>query len=137
MIIRKNFFSILILAISLSSLVFFLNRKQEKHKTGSHHHTATIGSASIPSYVYTIYEYIQQHHASPSGFEGGRIFHNREHHLPPIDHNGAMILYHEWDVHPHERGMNRGAERLITGDDGSAYYTRDHYNSFQPVLPKP
>lgn len=42
---------------------------------------------------------------------------------PPVD-------YREWDVNPHVKGVDRGAERLVTGSDGSAYSTRDHYDTF-------
>ena len=50
--------------------------------------------------------------------------------LPQTDTKGNSILYKEWDVNPYTKGVNRGPERLITGSDGSAYYTNDHYNSF-------
>ncbi|MGH9514842.1 MAG: ribonuclease domain-containing protein [Terriglobales bacterium] len=30
-------------------------------------------------------------------------------------------------------GAGRGSERLVTGSDGSAYYTGDHYQTFQKV----
>ncbi|WP_461109531.1 ribonuclease domain-containing protein [Tessaracoccus terricola] len=35
----------------------------------------------------------------------------------------------KWDLYPQDAGP-RGMERLVTGSDGSAYYTRDHYESF-------
>ena len=41
----------------------------------------------------------------------------------------------EWDVHPWVRGVNRGAERLITGSDGGAYFTADHYRTFIRLTP--
>ena len=44
--------------------------------------------------------------------------------------NGNRIEYKEWDVNPKKPGKNRGAERLITGDNRSAYYTKDHYKTF-------
>ncbi|WP_445322230.1 ribonuclease domain-containing protein [Paenibacillus sp. FSL M7-1046] len=28
---------------------------------------------------------------------------------------------------------NRGAERLVTGDDGTVYYTNDHYKAFVKI----
>ncbi|MFP3990042.1 ribonuclease domain-containing protein [Streptomyces sp. E11-3] len=41
--------------------------------------------------------------------------------------------YREYTVRtPGER--TRGARRLVTGDGGETYYTRDHYNSFKAVL---
>lgn len=40
------------------------------------------------------------------------------------------ITYREWDVNPKIKGVDRGEERLVTGSDGSAYYTADHYQTF-------
>ena len=67
---------------------------------------------------------------APEGYVGGRNFKNREGLLPNIDKNGNSITYREWDVNPKIPGQNRGAERLITGSDGSAWKTTDHYQSF-------
>ena len=50
--------------------------------------------------------------------------------MPRKDANGKKIKYKEWDVHKKVKGKNRGAERLVTGSDGRAYYTDDHYGSF-------
>jgi guanyl-specific ribonuclease Sa len=36
-------------------------------------------------------------------------------------------------VNPKVEGVNRGTERLITGSDGSAYVTADHYKTFTKV----
>jgi len=41
--------------------------------------------------------------------------------------------YKEWDVNTYRRGVNRGQERLVTGSDGSAYYTDNHYKTFVRV----
>ncbi len=38
--------------------------------------------------------------------------------------------YHEYDVNPRRSGVNRGPQRLVVGDDGSAWYTADHYESW-------
>ncbi|MFM8931982.1 MAG: ribonuclease domain-containing protein [Gemmataceae bacterium] len=43
------------------------------------------------------------------------------------------MRYREWDVNPLRPGLNRGAERLITGSDGSAHYTLDHYDTFKKI----
>jgi len=40
------------------------------------------------------------------------------------------ITYRECDVNPYVKGQNRGPERIVTGSDGSAYFTSDHYSSF-------
>jgi hypothetical protein len=53
--------------------------------------------------------------------------------LPEVDANGDPITYQEWDINPYVEGQNRGLERVVTGDDGSAYYTDDHYDSFTRI----
>ncbi|MEO6602124.1 MAG: ribonuclease domain-containing protein [Polyangiaceae bacterium] len=50
--------------------------------------------------------------------------------LPETDSAGNTIRYREWDVNRYQPGVNRGPERLVTGSDGSAYYTGDHYGTF-------
>ncbi len=40
------------------------------------------------------------------------------------------ITYKEYDVNPYQKGVNRGAERLVRGSDGRSYYTNDHYETF-------
>ena len=64
------------------------------------------------------------------GYKGGRSFGNYEGRLPSVDSSGNPLTYREWDVNPYVKGVNRGGERVVTGSDGSAYYTRDHYDSF-------
>ena len=69
--------------------------------------------------------------------QGGRSFQNDGRNgdevLPPTDGNGNAIMYKEWDVNPKQAGVNRGDERVVTGSDGSEYYTSDHYHTFQKV----
>jgi ribonuclease T1 len=94
-------------------------------------------TADVPKEVTRVLRYIDQHGRAPEGYEGGRVFHNagrdEEQPLPRTDADGRPITYQEWDVHPHEPDVNRGAERLVTGSDGSAYYTNDHYRTFKKI----
>jgi len=83
-----------------------------------------------PDYVWTTLAYVKAHDAAPENHVGGRTFENREKRLPQTDDHGQKIRYREWDVHPRRKGQNRGAERLITGSDQSAWFTRDHYRTF-------
>ena len=87
-----------------------------------------------PDKVETVLKHIDEHHEAPKGYEGGREFHNGgrdgEESLPKRDAHDRPITYQEWDVNPKVAGVNRGAERLVTGSDGSAYYTSDHYRTF-------
>ncbi len=47
--------------------------------------------------------------------------------------NGSEIKYYEWDVRPKVPGQSRGLERLVTGTDGSIWYTDDHYLTFKRI----
>ena len=89
--------------------------------------------SDVPDYAVEAWRYVHEHGQSPEGFEGGRTFGNYEGHLPDRDDSGKRIRYQEWDVHPHEQRVNRGAERVVTGSDGSAWYTGDHYQTFIPI----
>ena len=60
------------------------------------------------------------------GRDGGEM-------LPTTDHAGNPIKYREWDVNPRSASGGRDAERLVTGSDGSAYYSSDHYLNFIKV----
>ncbi|GAA1482195.1 hypothetical protein GCM10009624_26350 [Gordonia sinesedis] len=68
--------------------------------------------------------------ARAPGTKGGLVFGNNEGLLPSADDTGRRITYREWDVNPKQRGRSRDAERIVTGSDGSAWYTADHYRSF-------
>lgn len=87
-------------------------------------------SSKFPDYVLETLEYVRENNEAPSGYVVGRTFQNRENQLPKIDNQGKKIQYREWDVHPKKGGQNRGAERLVTSDNGDAYYTKDHFQSF-------
>jgi RHS repeat-associated protein len=71
------------------------------------------------------------------GYTGGRTFQNDGRGggalLPQADANGTPITYREWDVNPRTPGVNRGAERVVTGSDGNSYYTNDHYQTFTRI----
>lgn len=90
-------------------------------------------SPDIPAKVFEVLKEIRRSGHAPEGYVGGRHFGNYEHHLPERNAAGDKIDYREWDVNPKEEGRNRGAERLITGSDGRAWYTKDHYNTFREV----
>ncbi|KRF33255.1 polymorphic toxin-type HINT domain-containing protein [Yonghaparkia sp. Soil809] len=61
---------------------------------------------------------------------GGRIWRNDRSQLPNRTSDGNAVTYREWDVDPRIPGFSRNADRLVTGSNGSAYYTNDHYGSF-------
>jgi ribonuclease T1 len=88
---------------------------------------------AVPGYVLEVLQYVKAKEEAPAGYVGGRNFQNREKQLPLKTPAGKNIRYREWDVYPKEQGRNRGAERLVTGSDQSAWYTKDHYRSFLRV----
>lgn len=58
--------------------------------------------------------------------------------MPPVSSRTPTggtqrIEYREWDVRAKAEGRNRGAERLVTGNDGRVWYTADHYRTFTEV----
>jgi guanyl-specific ribonuclease Sa len=90
----------------------------------------TIPKTEIPEKVYRVWEYVKEHYSPMNGYVGGRQFGNYEGHLPKRDGGGNSVMYREWDVNPKVEGKDRGAERLVTGSDGRAWYTNDHYDTF-------
>ncbi len=87
----------------------------------------------IPSYVRETLAYVRQHGYAPPAYVGGRVFGNYEGQLPRYNTRRKRIEYREWDVRPKAEGRTRGAERLITGNDGRAWYSPDHYRTFLEV----
>lgn len=75
--------------------------------------------------------------ANAPGTKGGSGFRNitpdGQHPLPTTDASGKPITYDEWDVNPRAPGQDRDPERIITGSDGSAWYTTDHYHTFHRI----
>lgn len=89
-----------------------------------------ISTGNVPENALKILKYVRENSVAMSGYVGGRRFGNFEGLLPKKDESGKRIDYQEWDVNPKIQGKNRGAERLVTGTDGKAYYSDDHYGSF-------
>jgi guanyl-specific ribonuclease Sa len=90
-------------------------------------------SSEIPQKVYDVLKYIRANNHAMAGYVGGRVFSNRENIVPQFDAKGNSIDYQEWDVNPKVKGQNRGTERILTGSDGRAWYTNDHYKSFKEI----
>ncbi len=89
--------------------------------------------AGVPRAALDTLAVIDRTGHAPTGYVGGRRFGNFEHHLPRRTASGVRIQYREWDVARHVLGVNRGPRRLVTGDDGSAYFSADHYRTFLRV----
>ncbi|MCC7163467.1 MAG: ribonuclease [Anaerolineae bacterium] len=61
--------------------------------------------------------------------QDGRVFQNRERILP----RKSSAYYHEYTVET-PGSDDRGARRIITGQEGELYYTDDHYESFKVII---
>ncbi|MBP6625189.1 MAG: hypothetical protein KA198_08455 [Chitinophagaceae bacterium] len=96
--------------------------------------SAKPSQSSIPKAAFDMWNYVKKNHRAPKGYVGGREFKNRERILKQKNQYGKYIRYQEWDIYPKQQGRNRGAERLVTGNDESAWYTGDHYKTFQSLL---
>lgn len=83
--------------------------------------------SSLPVEVTDTWRLIERNGPFPYD-EDGSVFQNHEGRLPAEDPG----YYHEYTVET--RGSDdRGARRLVTGDEDEVYYTADHYASFVRV----
>lgn len=140
----KRFFNTLLVILSiLATLVIVWQNHvrfptdkvaEEISKKGLHEHDTKTWpgqkTKQIPEYVIKVLDHIRAYDKAPVGYVGGRTFFNREKLLPVTDSKDNKIYYREWDVRPKVQGKSRGPERLVTGSDGKAYYTVDHYQRF-------
>ena len=94
-------------------------------------------SSKIPTHALGTLELIDAGQwpdaADAPGTRGGINFRNNEGLLPRTGSDGRRLRFQEWDVNPKKPGRSRDAERIITADDGSAWYTDDHYRSFTRI----
>ncbi|MBB2974959.1 RHS repeat-associated protein [Microbacterium endophyticum] len=99
-------------------------------------HNCSVGAASTADHVFpigpgsekawTVLNRVDAKGMPLPGYKGGRVFVNKKGKLP----ESPGLTYREWDANPFVKGVNRGTERIVTGSDGSAYWTGDHYDSF-------
>ncbi len=98
----------------------------------------TVAPFLIPRAAWDTLLHVRLHRKPPPGHVGGRRFGNYgrggEQQLPVRTARGSRIDYQEWDIHPRRPGRSRGAERLVTGSDGRAWYSADHYCSFTEMV---
>lgn len=137
---NKRLWIHLLLLAGLFALAWLVRHRGQFSNAGSRPApTATSGqsdvrqASDVPAYVLEVLAFVEKNGEAPEGYVGGRAFQNREKRLPQTDPSGQRIRYREWDVHPKVAGQNRGAERLVTGSDRSAWYTKDHYKTFLKI----
>ena len=87
-------------------------------------------SNSVPQKAWDVLSYLKGNNMHPpQNYKGGKIFANDgRDNSQKLPENGTT--YREYDIDPKTPGVRRGAERIVVGSDGSAWYTPDHYVSF-------
>lgn len=91
------------------------------------------GRADVPQAAWDTLAKIDAGQWPPSddsGTRGGALWTNRDGALPGVTGAGVPIRYQEWDVNRKQAGRSRDRERIVTGDDGSAWYTGDLFATF-------
>lgn len=95
---------------------------------------AQVAFGPVPENAWATLGRVQSKGSPLPGYKGGSTFGDTGQAggqvLPRSTSGGSPITYREWDVNPYVKGVDRGGERIVTGSDGSAYYTSDHYRSF-------
>ncbi len=137
---QKQLLAKLIIVGALLAVAWFVWHRQQQTQQIVQTPTPTQTSPGIPQagaqapeYVLETLQFIRRNGQAPDGYVGGREFQNKEKHLPAKGADNKKIRYSEWDVHPKVKGQNRGPERLVTGSDHSAYYSKDHYKTFLKI----
>ena len=118
------------IADSALSNMFDVQIQKSSKKAGTESNNE---SSSVPDKAKKVANEVKSNNGTPpKGYKGGRTYKN----IPTEE--GAQKLpdgvnYKEYDVNPYVKGQNRGAERIVIGDDGSVWYTNDHYYSFTKI----
>jgi ribonuclease T1 len=100
-------------------------RSDGHHDTGLR--SGTVALSTLPPQAADTVHLIQS--GGPFRYrQDGAIFNNAEHRLPAEPRG----YYHEYTV-PTPGSPDRGARRIITGQNGDFYYTSDHYETFRRV----
>jgi len=93
------------------------------------------GDTGVRAKAQAVLDVVDATGRPPKGYVGGRQFLNDGRGgtaaLPRRDAAGRALTYHEYDVNPYRQGVDRGPERLVVGSDGSAFWTADHYDTWQ------
>lgn len=89
----------------------------------------TVALSSLPPEAQAAYEVIEQ--GGPYKYrQDDAVFGNREGILPKEEYG----WYREYTVET-PGSPDRGARRFVVGEDGTYFYTDDHYDSFSEVIP--
>ncbi len=88
----------------------------------------TVALSDLPAQAAATVRLIEAGGPFPYPRDDGVVFHNDEHRLP----GEADGWYREYTV-PTPGSPDRGARRIITGRDGTYWWTGDHYETFERI----
>ena len=121
----------LLLALVMASVVWWTQggpAATERPDTDPASGLPVVQLAALPPEAAETVELIDAGGPFPEDEDGG-TFGNREDLLP----DEQMGYYAEYTV-PTPGSEDRGARRIVAGDDGELYWTEDHYRSFERIV---
>lgn len=90
----------------------------------------------VPRAAYITTLYIKKLGHAPRSYIRMSDFHtNSRSILPYKNKQGVELRYRESDIYPTVYGVNRGKSRLVISNEGTVYYTYDHYRHFVTITP--
>jgi len=113
----------------LTGLLAFSSLADARDYRARYTDLSTTSVAALPPEVRDTLQLIERGGPFPYRRDGIE-FQNREHRLP----EQLRGYYHEYTV-PTPGAGDRGARRIIAGQQRDYYYTADHYRSFQRIQP--
>ncbi|MFD0375803.1 ribonuclease domain-containing protein [Streptomyces sp. NPDC127112] len=105
-------------------------------QAGSRANLANTVHAEVPGRARRTLELIDAGQWPPndgSGTRGGTTWPNRDGALPRTDAEGNPVQYQEWDVNRKQPGQARDPERIVTGSNGTAWYSADLFRTFEQM----
>ena len=121
---RRPLLALLVLVIALA-VGYAVDASRSDHRPGP---DGSVALSALPPQAARTVHRIEAGGPFPDPEDDGVVFHNYEHDLPS-EPDG---YYREYTV-PTPGSSDRGARRIVTGRDGTYYWTADHYDSFRRI----
>jgi guanyl-specific ribonuclease Sa len=123
----KTLLSLLLATFTILGLTTAANAMQAQPACGDTSSYEVVPLSSLPPEAAETADLVEEGGPFPYP-QDGTVFQNREDLLPDCPSG----YYHEYTVET-PGSPDRGARRIVTGDDGEHFYTDDHYASFSLI----
>lgn len=123
----KTLLSLLLATFTILGLTTAANAMQAQPACGDTSSYDVVPLSSLPPEAAETADLVEEGGPFPYP-QDGTVFQNREDLLPDCPSG----YYHEYTVET-PGSPDRGARRIVTGDDGEHFYTDDHYASFSLI----